>query len=381
MSCVDLLVIQPTPFCNINCSYCYLTERSNTHKITYEIVENAIDILLKENLIAQQLSIVWHAGEPLVLPPVFYAPLFSLLQEKLSTKGISIRHSIQTNATLLTQKWCDFIQQHSIHIGVSIDGPQPIHDANRKTRSGKGTFNQVMEGISLLKTNHIPFHTIAVIHEDSLHDAGSFFSFFHGLGCYELGLNIEEVEGMHTASALFTQEKVKAVRYFYARLFDLFLNSDRHMTIREFDRSMNAILRQPEELDITKNETLPHQNQPLAILSINYKGDFSTFSPELIGQSSGKYGDFIFGNVRQGTFLRSDNQNILHQLTTDIQKGIQACAKRCEYFHVCGGGAPANKFYENGSFDSTETFYCRYNIQIPTDIVLSYLEKQVLVAE
>jgi uncharacterized protein len=58
----------------------------------------------------------------------------------------------------------------------------------------------------------------------------------------------------------------------------------------------------------------------------------------------------------------------------DINAGVELCKKKCEYFHVCGGGAPSNKLYENGSFNSTETLYCKFSIQQPIDIVLSYLE-------
>src|SRR5450432_3802479 len=107
MKVVDLLVIQPTPFCNINCAYCYLPDRSNSGKVTAKIIAEMADCLILENLVGTDLSIVWHAGEPMVLPPSFYRILFDLLRSKFDAKGVSIHHSIQTNGTLITQEWCD----------------------------------------------------------------------------------------------------------------------------------------------------------------------------------------------------------------------------------------------------------------------------------
>lgn len=61
----------------------------------------------------------------------------------------------------------------------------------------------------------------------------------------------------------------------------------------------------------------------------------------------------------------------------EINKGIDKCKKECDFFHVCGGGAPANKYFENGTFNSAETKYCNYNIKMPTELVLAYLEEQL----
>ena len=94
MKGVDLLVIQPTPFCNINCSYCYLPNRSDSHRIATVTVEKIIDRLLEDDLLGDRLSVAWHAGEPLVLPPSFYQPLLDLFAEKLRPYGIPVQHHI-----------------------------------------------------------------------------------------------------------------------------------------------------------------------------------------------------------------------------------------------------------------------------------------------
>ncbi|MBE9069312.1 GRRM system radical SAM/SPASM domain protein, partial [Leptolyngbya cf. ectocarpi LEGE 11479] len=65
------------------------------------------------------------------------------------------------------------------------------------------------------------------------------------------------------------------------------------------------------------------------------------------------------------------------KINRDIQAGVDLCKKECEYFSVCGGGAPSNKYFENGSFASSETMYCRYTKKILTDIVLAELEENL----
>jgi uncharacterized protein len=60
-----------------------------------------------------------------------------------------------------------------------------------------------------------------------------------------------------------------------------------------------------------------------------------------------------------------------------MSAGVAHCRSECSYFSVCGGGCGSNKYWENGSFDSTETKNCRYRIKAVTDILLGALEERV----
>src|SRR5207253_346598 len=94
--------------------------------------------VLTSGLVGSELSIVWHAGEPLALPIAHYAQLFERIDRVDGLSG-RVRHSMQTNGIPLSDAWCDFIAAHHIGIGVSIDGPAFIHDAHRRDRQGRGT--------------------------------------------------------------------------------------------------------------------------------------------------------------------------------------------------------------------------------------------------
>jgi uncharacterized protein len=62
----------------------------------------------------------------------------------------------------------------------------------------------------------------------------------------------------------------------------------------------------------------------------------------------------------------------------EIQRGVSACARSCRYFRWCGGGAPANKLFETGSFAATETMHCRLSRQVWFDEVLAGVESHTV---
>lgn len=369
---INLLIIQPTPFCNINCDYCYLPERSTTKRMPIGVLEETLKKVFASGLVGEELSIVWHAGEPLALPVSFYQQAFQAI-ERLSVSGKKINHSIQTNGMLVNDRWCELIKAHQIKIGVSIDGPAFIHDAHRKTRSGMGTHAEVMKGVQVLRRHDIDFHAIAVITEASLDHADELFYFFLEHDIQRLGLNIEEIEGVNRTSTLAGASVDDRMKHFFGRLHYLQKKSNGKIKIREFDRAYQAIALSAES-DAEQARKRNDQVAPFGIISVDYEGNFSTFSPELLGMKSATYGDFSFGNTATHEVLEIVEGEKFRRVCADIETGVRLCAETCEYYSLCGGGAPSNKYYENGSFATAETMFCRYTIKLPLDIVLADLE-------
>jgi uncharacterized protein len=372
---VNLLIVQPTPFCNINCDYCYLPERSSTKRMPIPVLEEALRSVLASGLVGEELSIVWHAGEPLALPISFYEQAFQAI-EKLAFSGEKISHSIQTNGMLIDDRWCELIKEHGIRIGVSIDGPDFIHDAHRKTRNGLGTHAQVMRGVKALRRHGIDFHAIAVITEESLAHADEIFNFFLEHEIQRIGFNVEEIEGVNEISTLARESTGQRIRSFFHRLHCLQKSSGGKIRIREFDRAYQAIALSSDE-DTEQAYKRNDQVLPFGIISIDAEGNFSTFSPELLGMKSETYGDFFFGNIKTHELLKSVETDKFKRIFADIEAGVRLCSETCEYYSLCGGGAPSNKYYENGSFATAETMFCRYTIKTPIDIVLADLEKSL----
>ncbi|HEY3992951.1 MAG TPA: cyclophane-forming radical SAM/SPASM peptide maturase GrrM/OscB [Ktedonobacteraceae bacterium] len=363
----QLVMIQATAFCNIDCKYCYLPNRAAVRRIKLETLERIFQCLFTSPFIADEILFLWHAGEPLVLPVSFYEQAFAL-QERWNENKVRISNAFQTNATLITQKWCQFFQEHGVHVGVSLDGPQAIHDARRVDRAGRGTFERAMRGVGLLEANHIAYTAISVITSASVQQPEAFWRFFSTLHPVSVGLNPEEVEGVNESSSLCTEEDVTDYKQFVAKMLEL--NEQHpgvHHPIREIDKLLGL-------LESAAPAIQAQTNVPMAIINFDCDGNFSTFSPELLSMTHPRFGDFLFGNVWQNALEDIFHNPKFQQIYGEIQEGIKQCQETCPYFAVCGGGSPSNKLHENGTFNSTETMACRLQIQAPTDAVLEHLE-------
>jgi uncharacterized protein len=381
---ISLLIVQPTPFCNIQCDYCYLPGRHLTHRLTRGTFHDLIDRVFASGLVHDQLSLVWHAGEPLVPPVSYYADLLGVLDD-LGIPRTRIRQSIQTNGMLLSDKWCEFIQQEHINIGVSIDGPAFLHDRHRKDRDGRGTHERAVKGVRLLQANGIDFHVIAVITADALDHADAIFDFFQGLGVTRLGFNVEELEGDNKQSSLvrstLTRRRFEErIRKFWERLYERQAQAGSSIRIREFVRAYQVITEGPPLPSADAAMTNNPQTAPFGIVSCDWQGNLSSFSPELLGITNAQFGNFTFGNTRDDNLLSMCQSPTFTRVATEIHEGVKQCQSTCQYFSLCGGGAPSNKYFENGSFASTETMYCRTTIQMPIDVVLGDFEEQLGVA-
>lgn len=369
----QLLILQPTPFCNIDCSYCYLPHRNSKARMSLSTIRAAAERLRDDGLAGDVLTVVWHAGEPLVLPPQYYEEAIVAIDEILGN-AVEVTHSFQTNATLITEEWCNLAIKHKIRLGVSVDGPAELHDRYRKTRRGTGTHATVLAGMEMLRQHGIRFHAIAVVTDATLAKPDEFFDFFLEQGVEDIGCNFDEAEGPHASSSLSGNEKLHEA--FLTRMLQRTIEAQGKVRVRELANAFSAIAQDPPSfkwhgLQWPKNT----QIAPFAMISVACNGDFCTFSPELLGQKSTEFGDFILGNVNAGGYMAAAATEPFRKLWAEVFRGTKACEDACAYFRYCGGGAPANKFYENHDFKSTETLYCRTMFKRPFEVVLGRIEE------
>jgi uncharacterized protein len=365
---IQTVVLQPTPFCNINCRYCYLPQRDATTVMPLETVIALFEKIFASGWSSPCLTIIWHAGEPLVLPISYYQAAFEAIEAR-RPPSIQLRHCVQTNGMLLTQDWCDFIKKWHIGVGVSIDGPRHLHDANRVTRAGKGTFDRTLDGIRLLRRENVPFHVITVLSEKSMHAPKEMLDFYISEGIDDVCFNVEESEGIHISGLLSSSNPADSFRHFLDRFWTLSRQSSQIQFIREVDGMITRIFR--PECASPDNA----QVEPFGMVNVDCHGNVSSFSPELLGYKNAKYNDFIVGNILSDSLedmLRSASMLAMKQ---DIAAGVEACRKECDYFSVCGGGSPVNKLTENGSFESSRTVFCSLVQIVPTDLILNALDR------
>jgi uncharacterized protein len=370
---INLIVIQPTSFCNLDCDYCYLPDRHLKNQLSLDLIDPICKTIFTSPLFRQDATICWHAGEPLAVPISFYESVFQQIEvadRQYNPTPYKLRQSVQTNGVLINQAWCDLFQRHNVHVGVSLDGPAFLHDAHRKTRKGLATHAATMRGIAHLQRNGIACDAIAVLTEDSLDYPDEIFHFFVEHGLMSVGFNMEETEGENQSSSL-DQVGIEArYRTFIQRFWELVAQTNGEFKLREFETICNSIYWNTR-LDYTD------MNRPFVIVNIDANGNFSTFDPELLGVNSDRYGNFILGNVLQDSFESVCASEKFQKMYQDMAAGVTECRQSCDYFGLCGGGAGSNKYWENGTFNSTETRACRYRIKIITDIVLKGLESSM----
>lgn len=171
------IIIKPTDRCNLNCLYCYdnSSYSSNTVmnlSICNKIFTEASELIKKGNT----LSFIWHGSEPLLTGIDNFQKIINC-QKQLLPKD-KYHNCIQTNATLINKGCIDFIKHNDINLGLSIDGPQEIHDFYRTDKNGKVSFSSVFSKIKMLQKEKIRFGTIAVISKISSNNVRSIYNFF-----------------------------------------------------------------------------------------------------------------------------------------------------------------------------------------------------------
>lgn len=376
---VTLLVLQPTSFCNLDCRYCYVPDRSLKARMQVSTLQRVCLTLAKSRRFSRQksLEVLWHAGEPLTAGIDFYVEASEAFQRNLP--GIRIQQTFQTNATLINEDWCAYFLRTGALVGISLDGPQPIHDRHRKTRPGGGSFDLTMRGLEMLRRHRIQLNVLSVLNVDSLQQPRQMYEFFLSKGIRNVGFNIEETEGENLNSGL-NIESPDDLRQLYLSFMQEFLERNFRdgapIRLREFRAMTQNLIRRRSDPNFRPDEAQHHVG---AIVTISRDGDVFSWSPELASGVKGDVLRFSVGNVHNVSsldeLLDGEEASVIQ---AEIDAGISQCRISCEYFGICGGGIPANKYYENGTFDSTETSRCRLQTQALADLLLKMAAKPQL---
>jgi uncharacterized protein len=285
---------------------------------------------------------VWHGGEPLAVGRERFAALLAPFDAR-------VEHHVQTNATLIDDAWCEFFADHRIRVSVSVDGPR-WRNGDRVSRGGRPVYDRITRGIETLRRHGIGFSALCVVTRPAPGVATELYDYFLDLDCDVLGVNIEEMEGVNLRRNV---HPASAVTAFWSELVAAW-RRDPRIHLREVEWSLRYA---GAVLDGTADDVLPRQLDPIP--TIGYDGSVVLFSPELAGFSDPRYGDFTSGNV-----LATPLPEILAGAdgapwVAEFLAGVEACRSSCPYFGFCGGGHAANRYFEHGRFDGTETDHCR----------------------
>jgi len=337
------VILQPTTLCNLDCAYCYLPHKAADRRMTVAVAAAVADSVNEWARHVPRFSAVWHGGEPLAGGRDHLATLMAPFR--------GVEHHVQTNATLIDDAWCAFFAERDIKVGISVDGPADL-TAQRVSRGGRPAYEQILRGVDALRRHGIAFAALCVVSDPRPGLARRLYEFFLELGCYALGINVEEQEGVNHRS---NAHDDGLVRQFWAELAQAW-RAEPRIELREIEWALRYA---GATLAGAADELLPRQHDPVP--TIGYDGRVVLLSPELAGFTDPTYGDFASGSV-----LDTPLHEIVAGAATDpagwiaeYLAGVEACRDSCPYFGFCGGAHAANRYFEHGRFDSTETDHCR----------------------
>jgi uncharacterized protein len=218
-----------------------------------------------------------------------------------------------------------------------------------------------MAGIEILNKWNIKYATISVISEEHMINMEEYFRFMSSLGVKYIALMMPEIEGLNKESFLSSYSNDDIIE-FWRSVITLAVKYG--IRVRELDTCIVRFA-----MPLTQHgTTIPHW-----FLNVAYNGQYSSFDPELMGQTMSDGAEFYLGNL-DGDLSMNWKRFESSKMYSDIVNGVRKCKSSCEYFSVCGGGPVGNKLYENGTFDSTETLACRYRIKCVVDMLLQLSE-------
>ncbi|MDF3292269.1 cyclophane-forming radical SAM peptide maturase AmcB [Streptomyces silvisoli] len=347
-------VVQPTKFCNLDCTYCYLRDRDQRSHMPVEVARaaarSAAQVVREDG--SQPLGIVWHAGEPMALGVRRFTSLLAPFQPLLEA-GL-LRHYMQTNVTLVTDEWCELLLEHDFRIGVSIDGPAALN-SQRINRRGQPAFDRIMKGIDRLRSRSIPFSAIAVVNQDSIDQPQVLLDFLSDLGCESIGLNMEEAEDVKTKRRPPIREQ--AIEFWRRAIAWSRCHPD-GATIRELDRLGDYL-----HLVRSGQRARWQERRIDPIPTISVSGDVVLLSPELADTTAPTYEDFRAGNVLEESIPAILDRAHRLRYVREFLTGLDECEATCAFFDFCRGAQAGNRYFENGSLATTETNHCRVSQQ------------------
>ncbi len=169
------------PRCNLSCQYCFYLGKGELYpKSRFHMSDKVLEEYTRQTIEAHcipEVTFAWQGGEPTLLGRGFFEKAIAL-QKRYCRPGMVIHNTIQTNGTLLDDRWCEFFRRHRFLVGISLDGPKELHDACRTDAAGKGTFDRVMKGIACLKKHKVDFNILCTVNAVNGDYPGEVYRFF-----------------------------------------------------------------------------------------------------------------------------------------------------------------------------------------------------------
>lgn len=345
-----IIIMKPVLGCNLACKYCYMGygKKTGVTVMSYSLLKKVMADVGALGL--SQVEFNWHGGEPL-LAGIRYFDTAVRLQKRYIGSHCSVKNSLQTNGTVLNMDWVNFLDDNSIGIGLSLDGPEDIQNYTRPYRNGLGSFSNVMRGVSYLKKskgNNSRVHALPVVSKKSLNHSERIFSFFVGNEIFNFAFTpcFPKRDGLITSKI--TNQMFITSRDFSAFMIDIcnqwFKVDDERIEIRFLSEITKMLLGGKSRLCIFQQSTCCSRFLTIDAFGNVYPCDCYMSERFTIGNIANmELTDILASNPRQ-------------RFSKRVGKLPSKCTQ-CSIFFVCGGGCSYYRYFIDGTFNRPN-YYC-----------------------
>jgi uncharacterized protein len=322
--------------CNLHCRYCYYLEKKKLYPDTdhFLMAYNILEEYIKQHIEASTESTInfsWHGGEPLLAGINFYRNVLRL-QSSYNREGRRIVNGIQTNGMLLNEEWCRFFAEEGFIIGMSIDGPEELHNKFRRTKDDRTTWHKVISGFQLLKKNSLIPEILCVVNSENVKNPLVIYDFFKHIGAkYITFLPLVEPETDSSGGVSRNSVPSEEFGHFLCEVFDTWVENDIGETkIQVFEEVARTAFDQEHTLCIFK---INCGGVPV----VEHNGDFYSCDHYVDKEN-------LLGNIMDHSltsFLESEIQKLF-----GFSKSIslpEYCIE-CKVRAMCNGECPRNRF-------------------------------------
>ena len=326
-------IIKPVgPRCNLDCTYCYYlpTAASFPPDERFTMPPAVLEAVVTQALAAAPgpvVHFVWHGGEPLLAGRPFYERAFAL-QERLTPAGWTVTNSIQTNGTLLDDRWADFLVAHRVAVGLSIDGSARTHDRLRLDRRGRPTYQRARAGFERLSQRGAPPDVLCTVNAETAARPLEVYDSLTGLGARWIQFIpvVEEADGSPTPAAV----SAGAYGAFLTAIFDRWVRHDiDRVVVQTFFEGLLAAAGRPGSLCVSA-ETCGQ------VLAVEHDG--SVYSCDHFVRPEFQLGSVLVDSL--ATMATSARQHAFGQAKRDALD--PECAV-CPVLAYCHGGCPKDR--------------------------------------
>ena len=336
------------PLCNMDCDYCYYLEKSElyTGRKGLKMSDDLLDRFINDYIHCQTSPFVlftWHGGEALLRGIDFFRKAIRLQQQY--GHGREISNCIQTNGLLLNDEWCRFFKDNNFLVGISIDGPERVHDHYRKDYGGRGTFHRVMRGIELMQKHGVEFNTLSVINDYNVNYPVEIYRFFKEIGSRYMQFTpiVERIGTRNDGLELLTADdnpedkeiaswSVPPLAYgnFFIRMFNEWVRRDvGQYYVQLFDATLACTVgEQPGVCIFAK--TCGHA------LAMEHNGDVYACDHFV-------YPEYLQGNILLNSLVGITLSKEQIRFGNDKRDRLPLQCQTCKFLTLCNGECPKNR--------------------------------------